>query len=198
MGRSLAADYHTAILTELGVVGSTEAGPSLPVDDEEFSRRAILKREYLDTIDALVQDICKLWFGKTPGDSCDFEAIEKIVCICRQLYALREGPCLGGQLVDEREAYLTASYLLSCSLHHSAVILAPKAWLFFPSLVPPPPVDPRVGESVERLTSPPQKIPLSYPGTMSLFPHTHALIDLGEVHYPRNLYSFSFRHLVSF
>ena len=181
IGRSFAADLHSAMLFYISRTSSPEFG--------QFSSPGKLRSEFAGAVDYLVQDIVKHWYQgytKTISSTCSSLDIpdrcgvmDKIVSTCKMLYLLREGPCLGGQLMDLQEAYLVRSYFLTCSLQQAELIMCPRLHIFLPA--PPAMIySPRDGKV--KLTPNPVCVEGS-PTVMSFFPSTCVTLDAGDAIY---------------
>ena len=146
MCRSFTADFHTSSLAAANA--------------EELS---ILRTEISESADNLVGDIVKYWLMGSLN--FDQTCTEKIVNVCRILYYFREGPCIGGQIMDLQESYLIRSYFLSCPSTHALRIMFPSL-LFLP---------PGLKDKSDTL------LPVqTCPGAMLCFPKSAFILDAGD------------------
>lgn len=146
VGRSIAADFHMSSLAS--------------VNSDQLS---VLREEVSELVDNLVGEIVKYWLSGSLN--FDQSCTEKIVNVCRILYYFREGPCIGGQLMDLQESYLTRSYFLTCSSSHALRIMFPMLFIFIPG-------PKQIMDSLVSVKA--------CPGAMLCFPKSAFILDAGD------------------
>jgi hypothetical protein len=146
VGRSIAADFHMSSLAS--------------VNHDQLS---VLRKEVSELVDNLVGEIVKYWLSGSLN--FDQSCTEKIVNVCRIMYYFREGPCIGGQLMDLQESYLTRSYFLTCPSSHALRIMFPVLFHFISG-------SKQITDSLVSVKT--------CPGAMLCFPKSAFILDSGD------------------